>query len=224
METFNSTSGKIDLLVNRGYQLRTMVYFGQALDLIKRHISLFASFTLVYFAFLFMVLRLAEIGSFLHVLVAGPISAGYYLVVHRIAKGQEFNFENFFDGFKRYLPLMGAALAANFLASIGFMLYIVPGFIIALLLIFVMPLVVFGKIDLLQSLKYSLMIVWKQFWEMSKFGLVLLLINLAGVMTFGIGLLFTLPVSFAAIYFAYSDLVGIEEEKSENKPDFSHFR
>ena len=224
METYKSILGRIDVLVNRGYQLRTYDYFLRALSLVKSNLGLFASFTMVYFAFLFLVMRLGEVGSFFQLLLAGPISAGYYLTIHYMASGRAFSFESFFDGFKMYLPVMVAALASNFLISLGAMLFIVPGILIAILLLFVMPMVVFGRLELFQALKFSSMIVWKQFWEVSKFGLLIILLNLVGVLTFGIGLLFTIPMSFAVIYFAYSDMIGVEKDADEVKTDFSHFR
>jgi len=225
MEAYKTILGRIGVLIDRGYQLRTPEYFSRAMVLVKNNLGLFATYTIIYFAFLFLVFRLGEVGSFIQLMLAGPISAGYYLSIHYMATGRNYGFESFFDGFKIYFPVMLAALATNFLISLGLMLFIVPGLVIALFLIFVMPMVVFGKLELFQAIKYSPMIVYKGFWEMSKLGLFILLINIAGIFTFGIGLLFTLPMSFAVIYFAYSDLLGIHEaEEDEPKPDFSHFR
>jgi len=73
-------------------------------------------------------------------------------------------------------------------------------------------------------LKFSQMIVWRQFWDMAKFGIIILLMNLASAFTFGIATLITIPISYAAIYFAYDDIIGIEEKPEDEKPDFSHFR
>jgi len=224
MEAYKTTLGRIDALVNRGYQLRISDYFSQSMVLVKNNLGLFVSFTLVYFAFLFFVLRLGEVGSFMQLLVAGPISAGYYLSIHYMATGKDYSFESFFDGFKMYSPVMVAALASNFLISLGTMLFIIPGLLIALALIFVMPLVIFGRLELFQALRYSPMIVRKQIWDMAKFGAIILLINLLGILSFGIGLLFTFPMSFAIIYFAYSDVIGLVKEEQEVKSDFSHFR
>jgi len=225
MEAYKTIMGRIDVLINRGYQLRISEYFSRAMVLVKNNLGLFATYTMIYLAFLFLVFRLGEVGSFIQLMLAGPISAGYYLSIHYMATGRNYSFESFFDGFKIYFPVMLAALATNFLISLGIMLFIVPGLVIALFLVFVMPMVVFGKLELFQAIKYSPMIVYKRFWEMSKLGLFILLINLAGIFTFGIGLLFTLPMSFAVIYFAYSDLLGTNEtEEDEPKTDFSHFR
>jgi len=225
MEIQNSTSNRINDRISNGYQVRMSQYLGMALNLIKQNMGLFISFTLIYIAFLVMVWRLGEIGSYVNIIFSGPITAGYYIMIHRMISGQPFSFENFFDGFKIFLPVMAASMASGLLTSLGALLFIVPGLIIAILLIFVSPLVIFGRLDTLSALKYSTMIVWRQFWDITKFALLIALINLSTVFTFGIAFIFTLPMSFAAVYFAYVDIVGINDEKPKDiKPDFSHFR
>ena len=224
MEAQNSTSSRINARISSGYQVRMSLYLGMAMDLIKRNMGLFVSFTLIYVAFMVMVWRLGEVGSFVNIIFSGPITAGYYIMIHRIVMGKSFSFENFFDGFKIFLPVMAASMASGLLTSLAAMLYIVPGLIVAIFLIFVTPLVIFGRSDILSALKFSQTIVWRQFWDITKFAIALALINLATVFTFGIAFLFTLPMSFAAIYFAYADIIGIDEKPEESKPDFSHFR
>lgn len=225
MQTSKPISAIVENKASIGYQVQTSLYLQQATKLIKAELGLFATFTLVYFAFLFMVYRLGETGSFINLFVAGPISAGYYLTIHRMNSNIDYRFESFFDGFRIYFPVMVAAMATNLLISLGALLYIVPGLIIAVFLLFVMPLVVFGELELFQAIKSSGMLVKKEFWEIFKFSLIIVLINAAGVLTFGIGLLFTIPFSFAAIYFAYNDIIGFDKiEAEEPKTDFSHFR
>jgi len=224
MQTYRPTIDKVESLASNGYQMRTALYIKQATDLIKSNFGLFASFSLVYFAFLLLVYRLGETGSMINLFVAGPISAGFYLMVHRISIGNDYNFENFFDGFRIYLPVLVASMAANLFISLGALLYIIPGLIAATFLLFVMPLVVFGKLELMNALKYSVLLVYKEALEISKFVLLIALFNIAGALLFGIGLLFTIPFSFAAIYFAYIDIVGNEQEAEIPKNDFSHFR
>ena len=224
MEAQNSTASRINARISSGYQVRMSLYLGMAMDLIKRNMGLFVSFTLIYVAFMVLVWRLGEAGSFVNIIFSGPITAGYFIIIHQMVTGKPYSFETFFDGFKIFLPVMAASMASGLLTSLGAMLYIVPGLIVAIFLIFVTPLVIFGRLDTLSALKYSQMIVWRQFWDIAKFGLAIALINLATVFTFGIAFLFTLPMSFAAIYFAYVDIIGIDDKPQDSKPDFSHFR
>jgi len=224
MQTSKPISEIVESKATSGYRVQTSLYLQQAFKLIKTELGLFVTFSLVYFAFLFMVYRLGETGSFINLFVAGPISAGYYLIIHRMNSKQDYRFENFFDGFKIYFPVMVAAMTTNLLISLGALLYIIPGLIIAIFLLFVMPLVIFGKLELFQAIKSSGMLVRKEFLEIFKLALIIALINFAGVLTFGIGLLFTIPFSFAVVYFAYIDIIGIEEKEEETKTNLSHFR
>lgn len=224
MEAQNSTINRINERISNGYQVRMSVYFGMAMDLVKRNLGIFATFTLMYMAFWVIVWKMGEVGSYMNFIFSGPIVAGYYIMIHKITSGKDYTFENFLDGFKIFLPVMSISMASGLLTGLGALLYIVPGLIIAIFLMFVMPLVIFGKSSTLSALKYSQMIVWKQFWEVLKFGVLIGLINIAAIFTFGIALLFTLPLSFAAIYFAYDDIIGIDKKLEDEKTDLSHFR
>jgi uncharacterized membrane protein len=226
MQNRKNTIDRVEYLNSRGYRMQTMVYFTQAVELIKRYWAPFAVYTLIYMAFLLLVYRLGENGSFLQFILSGPLNAGYYLAIHRLVNGKPFQFENFFDGFRIMLPVMTVAMAAMFLTSLGVMLFVLPGLIISLSLIFALPLVIFGQLELFSALRSSTQVVWKQFWEMAKFGLFIILLNVTGALMLGVGLLFTVPLTFAAIYFAYVDIIGIGTEKDTEKsePDLNHFR
>jgi uncharacterized membrane protein len=223
MTTFNSTSDRINDRIAKGYQVRSSLYLKMSMDLVKQNLGMYVTFTLIYIAFMVLVWRLGETGSFLNIIFSGPISAGYYSVIHRTVSGRSLTFENFFDGFKIFLPVMTISMTSGLLTSLGALLYIVPGLVIAIFLIFTMPLTIYTKADVFSAIKISQKIVAKQFWEISKLALYIALINIAAIFTFGIGLLFTLPMSFAVIYFAYDDIIGINDDVEE-KPNFNHFR
>ena len=224
MEAQNSISNKINARITSGYQVRMPLYFGMAWDLVKRNMGLFVTYTMIYAAFLVLAWKLGDVGRYMNFILNGPIIAGYYIMIHRMVTGKAYSFENFFDGFKIFLPVMAASMASGLLTGIGALFFIIPGLIIAQLLMFVLPLVIFGRTETWSALKFSQMIIWRQFWDMTKFGVIILLMNLASAFTFGIATLITVPLSFAAIYFAYTDIIGIEEKPEDEKPDFSHFR
>jgi hypothetical protein len=48
--------------------------------------------------------------------------------------------------------------------------------------------------------------ICQQPWKFLQFVLVLALLNLAGVLAFGVGLFFTAPITFAAMMYAYEDV------------------
>lgn len=229
MNTFNSsTTGKVNLLLSRGYRLQLGLYFEQAMNTVKQNAGLFFAFTAIYFAFLFGLYNLKEFGTVVQLFVAGPVTGGYYIVVHRIWSGLPYRFENFLDGFRIYLPLLSAGMLVNLLVSLGAVFYILPGLLIGLLVMYVIPLVLFEGMELFSALSASIRIVWKAKLDFLKLGLILLAVNMAGVLALGIGLLFTIPLSYALIYFSFADLFDLHENKEEEEEDIQidlkHFR
>ena len=76
---------------------------------------------------------------------------------------------------------------------------------------FTLPLIIDREMDFWTAMKTSFKRVNRHWWQV--FGLVILLglLNLAGFLACCIGILFTLPVSFAALMYAYETLFGPKE-------------
>ncbi|HMZ69427.1 MAG TPA: hypothetical protein PLC61_02630 [Chitinophagales bacterium] len=68
----------------------------------------------------------------------------------------------------------------------------------------------FQQMPVIKSLVYSVLIVKKKFSRWILFASVLLMLNVLGLMAFGIGILITMPVSLLAFYVAYENVVGSE--------------
>jgi uncharacterized membrane protein len=77
---------------------------------------------------------------------------------------------------------------------------------------FTLPLIVDQQIDFAAAMKASWKMVNKHWWQV--FGLVLLigLINVAGFLACCIGLLFTMPIGFAALMIAYETIFGAKKD------------
>jgi NhaP-type Na+/H+ or K+/H+ antiporter len=60
------------------------------------------------------------------------------------------------------------------------------------------------------SMEISRKLVTKKWWNIFGFLLLLLLINFAGALVFFVGLLFTIPITYCALYAAFEDIVGTE--------------
>ena len=228
MNTFNSSAtGKVDMLLSRGYRLQTGLYFEQAMNTIKQNAGMFFAITAIYFAVLFGLYNLKEFGTVIQLFIAGPVTGGYYIVIHRIWTGLPYRFENFLDGFRIYFPLLSAGMLVNLLVSLGAVFYILPGLLIGLFVMYVIPLVLFEGMELFSALWASMRIVWKGKLDFLKLGFILLAVNMAGVLALGIGLLLTIPLSYALIYFSFADLFDLHVKKDEDEDgqiDLKHFR
>ncbi len=211
------------LLSQNGYYFNTKYYINTALETIKPHWLILSSFTAIYFGFLILLMRSPQIGQIVQLIIAGPVSAGYYLSIHSIFNGNNITFENLLSGFKIFLPTMVLSMLVGLLTSIGFILLIIPGIFFIIIYIFAMPLVVFDKIDFWPAMESSRVIIMKNMKDALVFILAIVGINLLGILAFGIGIFFTIPLSYAIIYVAFKDIYGLEEETTNNDK-FSYFR
>jgi hypothetical protein len=214
---------RLENLLNEGFSFNRNYYFQSAFELIRPNILLLAIFTALYMGIAILMLQNPKFGPWIQMLINGPISAGYYLVMHRIFQKQPLSFENFFEGFKIFLPVLMVSIVVNLITTIGFVLLIIPGLAFALLFLFSMPLVVFGNLDYFSAMEVSRKIVMRNFGEFVILGLVITLINVIGLLMFAIGVLVTIPLSYAIIFLVYKDLIGLEDSEN-NEKDFSYFR
>ena len=99
------------------------------------------------------------------------------------------------------------------------LLILIPFFLIGLIpmiylqtcWIFTLPLIIDKQMEFWTAMKTSWKMVNKHWWQV--FGLTLLigLVNLAGALMCLIGLLFTIPIGFAALMIAYETIFGAEK-------------
>ena len=94
--------------------------------------------------------------------------------------------------------------------ALGLVALIVPGIYLAVAYTFVPLFIVFGKIEFWDGMEFSRKLVTKKWWNIFGFVLLLMLINMVGALAFLVGLLFTIPLSYCAIYVAFEDIVGTE--------------
>ena len=215
-------------LVSRGFFFNRAYYFQRAMSLVKPHWQILMAFSAIYLGTMFIVLLNPQIGQIIQMLVSGPISAGYYLSIKRIIDGKSLSIPNFFEGFQNFIPTMLVFMVVNLLTTLGLALYYVPALFVATIYLFAMPLLVFGKISFWNAMESSRIIIMSKFWEALLFGATIIGINILGLLAFGVGILFTVPLSYAMILVAYEDIYGFDDAEEENTQsydnDFSHFR
>ena len=220
-----NTSYKANELSEHGYFFNKMYYFHKAWKLISPHWVLLSAFTAIYVSFLFIAIRNPNYGQIIQMIIAGPISAGYYLTINKIRRGEHISFSNFFDGFKIFMPTMLLSMLTGLIISVGMFMLVVPGIFFSVIYLFAMPLIVFGKLDFWPAMESSRIIIMRNFWEALLFGLLIVGINILGLLALGFGVLITIPLSYAMILMAYEDIYNFDEiEEEPIKDDFSHFR
>jgi len=138
------------------------------------------------------------------------LTAGFFLVAHHIHKGKPYEFGTFFKGFDFFVPLLLYTLIAGILGFLAFLALIIPGIYLAVAWTFSIPFIIFAKMEFWDGMEYSRKLVTKKWWSI--FGLLILifLINLLGALLLFVGLLFTVPITYCALYAAFEDIVGTD--------------
>jgi len=183
--------------------------YGEVLDSawksIRDDLPLAAALTAV-FGFGVWVLNLVP---FLGYLVIGPLSLGYIKCLQQIRLKQVIGYQDFlwaFLNFNRFLHAVLLSVLINFGMILGFILLLIPGIWFAVASCFSNVSFLFRKEDSIDAIKRSMEIVKNRWWNVFGFGMVLLMINLAGALCLFIGLLISAPVSALATIIAFERL------------------
>lgn len=96
---------RVAYLVENGYELDLGKHITKSFDIIKKHWGIFALYSVVMI-FLVMAAACTIIGLF----IVPHLTWGYTHVTHKINKGEEFTFSDFFDGFNYFFPLLKTSL------------------------------------------------------------------------------------------------------------------
>lgn len=129
------------------------------------------------------------------------VRIGYNKIFLRIYDGEKPKFVEIFNEYRIFWRYLGVSILFPFIVFCGLILLIIPGLILAIRLSFSPLIVVDTKIGPIEALKESYAITKGSFWKILLFWLAIAVMNLLGLLIFGIGLLLTVPVStFATIY------------------------
>ena len=147
--------------------------------------------------------------SLLSVLLSGPLIGGLYYYLLKRMRGESVRVETAFAGFKEsLLHLFLAGFVTEVLTVLGFLCLIAPGVYLFVAWFFALPLVIDKRLEFWPAMRISRRVITRHWWRFLGFLLVLLAFNLGGALACGIGLAFTLPTSFAALMYAYEDIIN----------------
>lgn len=172
----------------------------------------FGSFLLLSFVYVAL-LTLAFSTWIIGLIVAGPLTAGFFYIIFNRIRGGNFYLGDIIKGFEVWVPAALADILISIFVGLGFMFLIIPGIIISALYLFAIPLIIEKRMDFWQAMETSRKLVSRNLLEFSIFMLLLYVILFIGILLLGVGILVALPVVFAAIAYAYVDLFGLENEK-----------
>ncbi|MEK7116658.1 MAG: hypothetical protein AAB837_00645 [Patescibacteria group bacterium] len=134
------------------------------------------------------------------------IRIGYTKIFLRIHDGESPKFTEIFQEYKTFWRYLGVSILMSLAVLGGLILLIIPGIIWAVRFSFSPIIVVDTKLGPVASMKESYAITKGSFWHLFFFWIVLALVNLLGLILFGVGLLITVPLTVLATVYVYREL------------------
>jgi uncharacterized membrane protein len=190
-------------------------YFKTGWALFKQYPGGFVGFCLLNLFIQAALHSIPYLGALGSATVSAPLFMGNFIVSRKLLQGQPTEFRDFFAGFQYFLPLLMLSLTAGLFIGIGTILFIVPGVYLVVAYMFASYLVVDRRLDFWPAMELSRHTVNPQWFSCFAFVLLLALLNLAGALLLGLGLLVTIPLAFCTVTAAYADLFGLQAKEYE---------
>jgi uncharacterized membrane protein len=209
---------KVDRLLTVPVEVDIKASFEKAWTLYKAYPFFFSLYMLLIVSIQGMVVIYVQAYMIVYsALLAPPLYAGFYLVANKISRGETVIYPDFFAGFRFWIPSAVISLLTQTLIALGLIALIVPGIYLAVSYLFAIPMGIFGGLDPWASMEWSRKLVTRNWWRFFGLLLVLVILNVLGLLLAGIGLLFTIPLTFLVLYVVFEELtreVFSEEESS----------
>jgi hypothetical protein len=142
------------------------------------------------------------------VLLGFVFLGGLHWVFLKRARGQRADMADAFAGFSlAFVPLMLAGVVIQLLTAAGLILCIVPGIYLFVIWWGFVPLLVLDKkMDFWPAMELSRKVVHQHGWQVAGLMLAVLVVTIAGLLVFLVGVFLTLPLAIAAVICAYEEL------------------
>jgi len=145
-----------------------------------------------------------------------PILYSVYTMAHKFKKGETVEVSDIFVHYKngKFLNLFLISLIVSFVSTIGFVLCLIPGFIIYTMWLLAAPFVIFADANVGEALSTSMKLAFKDFGTFSVTTLAIFGIIIVGFLLCCIGLIAAVPFVYVLIYALYNEVIG-DDHKTE---------
>lgn len=206
---------KLERIIAEGVDFDIKTTLEKGWDLFKKGAPLHVGFTfLIIMIQLTFTVYLEDFLFIFTIFLAPALVTGFYLAGNRMSQDDSVEFKDFFDGFKYWMPVVLINLISSLLVVFGIFALVLPGVYLLVGYMFCILFGVFGGFDFWTSMELSRRLIQTQWWRFFGLGVVLFLINMAGALTLGVGLLISIPLTYLSIYGLFEDLTSQAAEDS----------
>ena len=153
-----------------------------------------------------------DVHSLLSMPVLVPIMLGINMLSILHVRAKELRISSIFDYFIIVWPLVFASLAMYIMIGVGIMLLIIPGIYLVIAYRFTLPLIADKNMGIWDAMELSRKSVTKRWFKFFGLDVSLLILILISAIPFGIGLIWTIPLSFIANGLLYHHIFDDEED------------
>ncbi|MCF8331992.1 MAG: hypothetical protein K9H84_06035 [Bacteroidales bacterium] len=218
---------QLDQKLESGFEIDIRATINNALRYFQMEPLQFFGYTSFLILVSLLTIRFQPVGSIVNIFILPVLSSGYFYAAAKMDRNEKLSFYDFFQGFNSWLNIIVGATLTSLITILGFALLILPGIYFAVSYSFLYPFLVNAGFDYWDAMEASRKLVTKNFWDILGLVLGLILLNIFGLMLFGIGILITLPVTYLSIYSAFKSIFPESVttfKKDPSKIDLRHFR
>ncbi|MFA6270148.1 MAG: hypothetical protein WC657_02985 [Candidatus Paceibacterota bacterium] len=146
------------------------------------------------------------------------IRIGYTKIFLRMSDGESPKFSEIFKEYKLFWRYLGTCILTLLTVIGGLILLILPGIFWAIRFSFASLILIDTNTTPMLAMKESYAITKGKFWKLVGFFIVLGLVNILGVLAFGVGLLVSVPVSTFAWVYVYRQLSKAKASLTQTPP------
>jgi uncharacterized membrane protein len=185
-----------------GITARPGAWVGAGWDIVKTDMGNYVLLALVFIA----------LNGMVPMILQGPLIAGFHVYIIKRLLGRPTDFGDLFKGFNFFVPALVASLVIALFTAVGTLFCIIPGLVIAAMYKFTYLFIVDKRMDFWPAMQASHNVVRNDYFGFTMFLILLFLVNVLGAVCCIVGLLVSIPVTFAAITVAYQELVGFDPQ------------
>lgn len=182
--------------------------FKQSWEIFRNNIGiLVGAFVLVTAIVIVSILVSGSLAYLTCMALFGPLMLGSVAIVMGLLRKESVEFGVLFSGFQRFLPALMATLLLSVFGVIGTVFCIIPGIIVNFLYMFTFFYMYNQELDFWPSMEASRKVVMGNPVQWLVFSLTFGAFNLiGGIITCGLGLLGTIPMTLVAFGLAYQQI------------------
>ncbi len=148
-----------------------------------------------------------------------PLTAGVVYCAYRIDKTGTASFKDLIKGFQgnQFLSLVGLVTILTFISLISIFFFLIPALYFIPVFILAGAFIIIDNVSLPKAIKYSFHVVNMRFGQIFSILVVSFLISkVLGIFMCFVGVVFTIPFSYAVVYSLYKNTIGTVEVSDEN--------